>query len=291
VARYATEMNAQIEAGMQRVTTLFEQYVKLCQALNYETMISAVRMEDPAKLTDIIAANLQLSIEEKQELLEIFDPSERLSRIARRARHRNRKAECGSHHPVAGEAADGEGAERVLPQREDQGHPEGTGPRRKERIRRTEEEDRSRWHAEGRARQGAAGAEETGSDAADVGGVYGFAQLSGLAAGGAVEKALEGNPQYFARRKVLNEDHYGLEKIKERILEFLAVRQLVKNPKGSILCFVGPPGVGKTSLGMSIAKATGGSSCACLWAACATRLKFADTGVLISAPCRDRSFR
>jgi ATP-dependent Lon protease len=82
VARYPVEMNAQIEQGMQRVTTLFEQYVKLCQALNYETMISAVRMEDPSKLTDIIAANLQLSIEEKQELLEIFDPSERLNRIA-----------------------------------------------------------------------------------------------------------------------------------------------------------------------------------------------------------------
>src|SRR5436309_14961788 len=61
-AKYNVETSPQIEAAMQRVTSLFEQYVKLCQALNYETMIAAVKMEDPAKLTDTIAANLQLSI-------------------------------------------------------------------------------------------------------------------------------------------------------------------------------------------------------------------------------------
>ena len=70
------------------------------------------------------------------------------------------------------------------------------------------------------------------------------------------KKSKEIRDLQFAQ-EVLESDHYGLEKIKERILEFLAVRRLVKNPKGSILCFVGPPGVGKTSLGMSIAKATG----------------------------------
>ena len=88
LARYAVETNAQLEAAMQRVTSLFEQYVKLCQSLNYETMIAAVRMEDPAKLTDTIAANLQLSIEEKQELLEVFDPADRLTRIDRWSGHR-----------------------------------------------------------------------------------------------------------------------------------------------------------------------------------------------------------
>src|SRR5271170_4756854 len=75
-------MTPQIEQLMQRVTSLFEQYVKLQQSLNYETMIAAVRMDEPAQLSDTIAANLQLEIAEKQELLDIFDPAERLARVA-----------------------------------------------------------------------------------------------------------------------------------------------------------------------------------------------------------------
>ena len=76
------EPSPQLEQASTRVTNLFEQYVKLSQSLNYDTMINAVRVDDPAKLSDAIAANLQIPVEEKQELLELFDPLERLNRVA-----------------------------------------------------------------------------------------------------------------------------------------------------------------------------------------------------------------
>ena len=76
------EPGPQLEALTGRVTDLFEQYVKLSQNLNYETMIAAIRVDDPGKLADTVGANLQLTIEEKQELLEIFDPIDRLTRVA-----------------------------------------------------------------------------------------------------------------------------------------------------------------------------------------------------------------
>jgi ATP-dependent Lon protease len=89
--------------------------------------------------------------------------------------------------------------------------------------------------------------------------------------------------------KILNEDHYGLEKPKERILEYLAVQTLVKKLRGPILCLVGPPGVGKTSLAKSVARATGRSLCGCPWAVCGTRLKSAAIAGPTSGPCPERS--
>ncbi len=81
-ANYKVEAGPQLDALTSRVTSLFEQYVKLSQNLNYETMIAAIRVDDAGKLADTVGANLQLTIEEKQKLLEIFDPVDRLRRVA-----------------------------------------------------------------------------------------------------------------------------------------------------------------------------------------------------------------
>ncbi|MFZ0686539.1 MAG: endopeptidase La [Terriglobales bacterium] len=257
VARYATETTAQIEAGMQRVTGMFEQYVKLCQSLNYETMIAAVRMEDPAKLTDTIAANLQLSIEEKQGLLEIFDPAERLNRIgdvldveieklnmdrtiqsrvkrqmekAQKEYYLNEKIKAIQKELGRGEKSEFDELKKKV---EAAGMPKEVRDKAIQELKKLE-------------------AMPPMSAESTVSRNY----LDWLLAVPWKKRSKEIR-NIGRAEKTLNEDHYGLEKIKERILEFLAVRQLVKNPKGSILCFVGPPGVGKTSLGMSIAKATG----------------------------------
>ncbi len=257
VANRQLEVNPQIEQVMQRVTSLFEQYVKLQQSLNYETMIAAVRMDEPAKLSDTIAANLQLSIEEKQELLDIFDPSERLTRVAdvldieieklnmdrsvqSRVKRQMERAQKEYYlnekiKAIQKELGRGEKSEfdELRKKIEGAGMPKDVFDKAVQELKKLE-------------------AMPPMSAESTVSRNY----LDWLLAVPWKKKSKETRSIDHAE-KVLNADHYGLEKIKERILEFLAVRQLVKNPKGSILCFVGPPGVGKTSLGMSIAKATG----------------------------------
>ena len=254
---FKLEPGPPLEALVGRVTSLFEQYVKLSQNLNYETMIAAIRVDDPGRLADTVGANLQLNIEEKQELLEIFDPLERLTRVA--------------------ETLDIE-IEKLNVDRTIQG-----------RVKRQMEKAQKEYYLNEKIKaiQKELGRGEK-SEFDELRKKIDSAGMSKDAREKAIAelRRLEGMPPMSAEstvsrnyldwllampwkkkskeirdlthaEAVLEADHYGLEKVKERILEFLAVRRLVKHPKGSILCFAGPPGVGKTSLGMSIAKATG----------------------------------
>ena len=172
-----------VEATMSRVVSLFEQYVKLSNNLHYDAMIAAVRVDDPGKLADTIAAHLLVGVDEKQNLLEIISPARAPQPHRRHPRNRGRQAPGRPPHPVSREEADGEGAEGVLPQREDEGDPEGTGPQGREgqRGRRAEEEDRTGEDAEGRRGEGHPGAEAPRGDAADVGRGDRLAQLPRLA--------------------------------------------------------------------------------------------------------------
>ena len=257
VGKSNLEMTPAVEQLMERVRGLFEQYVKLQQSLNYETIIASVRMDEPARLSDVIAANLQLGIEEKQELLSIFDPAARLARIAdvldieiekldldrniqSRVKRQMERAQKEYYlnekiKAIQKELGRGEKSEfdELRKKIESAGMPKDVLDKAIQELKKLE-------------------AMPPMSAESTVSRNY----IDWLLAVPWKKRSKETRSIDYAE-KVLNEDHYGLEKIKDRILEFLAVRQLVKNPKGSILCFVGPPGVGKTSLGMSIAKATG----------------------------------
>ncbi len=251
------EPSPQLEQSSARVTTLFEQYVKLSQSLNYDTMIAAVRVEDAGKLSDAIAANLQIPVEEKQELLELFEPLERLNRIAdileveieklnvdrsintrvkrqmeraQKEYYLNEKLKAIQKELGRGEANEIEQLKKKI---ETSGMPESPQEKAMQELKRLE-------------MMPPMSAESTVSRN----------YLDWLLAVPWKKRSKEIRDIKRAE-VILSEDHYGLEKIKDRILEYLAVRQLVKNPKGSILCFLGPPGVGKTSLAMSIGRATG----------------------------------
>ncbi len=251
------EPSPQLEQASSRVTGLFDQYVKLSQSLNYDTMVAAVRTDDPNKLADTVAANLQLPVEEKQELLEIFDPLDRLTRVAdildveieklnvdrtihtrvKRQMERAQKEyylneKLKAIHKELGRTSESE-VEELKKKIDAAGMAKDVKEKAMQELRRLE-------------MMPPMSAESTVSRN----------YLDWLLAVPWKKRSKEIRDIKAAER-ILEEDHYGLEKIKERILEYLAVRQLVKNPKGSILCFLGPPGVGKTSLAMSIGKATG----------------------------------
>jgi ATP-dependent Lon protease len=251
------EPSPAVDQTVQKITGLYEQFIKLSQSLNYDTMIAAARVDDPARLSDTIAANLQLPVDEKQDLLETVDPIERLNRIGdileieleklnvdrnintrvKRQMERAQKEYYLNEKLKAIQKELGRGEKNEIDELKKKidaaGMSKDVHEKAIQELKRLE-------------LMPPMSAESTVSRN----------YLDWLLAVPWKKKSKEIR-DILAAEKVLNEEHFGLEKIKDRILEFLAVRQLVKNPKGSILCFVGPPGVGKTSLAMSIGHATG----------------------------------
>ncbi|MBZ5542018.1 MAG: endopeptidase La [Acidobacteriia bacterium] len=251
------EPSPQTDQTVQKITALYEQFVKLSQSMNYETMIAAARVEDPSRLADTIAANLQLPVDEKQDLLETVDPLERLNRLtdileieieklnvdrnintrvkrqmerAQKEYYLNEKLKAIQKELGRGEKNETDELKKKI---DAAGMPKDVHEKAVQELKRLE-------------LMPPMSAESTVSRN----------YLDWLLAVPWKKRSKEIR-DIAAAEKILNDEHYGLDKVKERILEFLAVRQLVKNPKGSILCFVGPPGVGKTSLATSIGRATG----------------------------------
>jgi ATP-dependent Lon protease len=246
-----------VEATMSRVVSLFEQYVKLSNNLHYDAMIAAVRVDDPGKLADTIAAHLLVGVDEKQNLLEIVSPLERLNRIAgileievdklqvdRRIQSRVKKQmEKAQKEYYLNEKM--KAIQKELGRKDEKGN-------EIDELKKKIDQSKMPKEVEEKAVQELKRLEAMPPMSAEA--TVSRNYLDWLIAVPWFKKTKESRDLKRAE-EILNEDHYGLEKIKDRILEFLAVRALVKKPKATILTFAGPPGVGKTSLAKSIARA------------------------------------
>src|SRR6267143_50294 len=246
---------ADVETEMGKMVTLFEKYVKLSPNLPYETMISTIRVSEPGRLTDTIAAHVQVGMEDKQNLLETFNPAERLTILANLldAEIEKLRVDRRIHQRVKKQM---EKAQKEYYLNEKMKAIQQELGRKDDKLKEKIASAKMPKEALEKAMQELKRLEVMPPVSAEA--TVSRNYLDWLISVPWHKRSKEIRDLDFAE-KVLNEDHYGLEKIKERIVEFLAVRRLVKqkNMKGSILCFVGPPGVGKTSLAQSIARATG----------------------------------
>jgi ATP-dependent Lon protease len=251
--------NKELEAVGRTVVSQFEQYIKLNKKIAPEVLVSLNQIEEPSKLADTVASHLNLKISEKQELLEIAKVGERLERVfghmeseigvlqvEKRIRNRvKRQMEKTQREYYLNEQL--KAIQKELGEGED-GKDETAELEAK--IRKTRFTKEAREKALGELKK--------------------LRTMSPMSAEATVvrnyldwmttipwKKRSKVRNDVTVAEEVLNADHYGLEKVKDRILEYLAVQSRSSKIRGPILCLVGPPGVGKTSLGKSIAKATG----------------------------------
>ena len=250
---------AELQAAARTVVSEFENYVKLNKKVPPEVVVSINKIEEPGKLADTISAHLALKVAEKQQLLELDSVSKRLERILgmmegeigvlqveKKIRNRvKRQMEKTQREYYLNEQM--KAIQKELGETED-GRDEIS--EMEKRIKKTRLSKEAREKANGELKK--------------------LRTMSPMSAEATVvrnylewllsipwRKPTKIIKDLKYAEDVLNADHHGLEKVKERILEYLAVQQRVDKMKGPILCLVGPPGVGKTSLGKSIAKATG----------------------------------
>ncbi len=249
----------ELEALGRSVAGQFEQYVKLNKKVPPEVLVSVNQIEEPSKLADTIASHLSIKLEEKQELLEIGSVSGRLERVIslmegeigvlqveKRIRSRvKRQMEKTQREYYLNEQM--KAIQKELGEGED-GRDEAAEFEARIKATKLSKEAREKSLAE----------------------VKKLRSMSPMSAEATVvrnyldwmlsipwKKRTRIKKDIRNAEKILNDDHYGLQKVKERILEYLAVQQRSRKMKGPILCLVGPPGVGKTSLGKSVARATG----------------------------------
>jgi ATP-dependent Lon protease len=248
-----------VEVYINKVLGVFETYAKMSHHLAFEGLVSTIQMDDTDQFTDQLAAHLMVSTSEKQALLEILNPFERLQRLhdlldvevekvnidkrinvnvkkqmekAQKEYYLNEKIKA-IHQELGRKDDRGDEIAELKEQIEKVGMPKPAREKAEQELKRLE-------------------AMPPVSAEATVSRNY----IDWLVTVPWKKKSREIKDLERAQT-ILDEDHYGLEKIKERILEFLAVRQLTAQARSSIICFVGPPGVGKSSLAKSIARATG----------------------------------
>ena len=255
----ADDGDKDVEALIRSVISQFEQYIKLNKKIPPEVLVSLNQIEEASKLSDTIASHLALKISEKQELLELPSASERLERayssmeseigvlqVEKRIRNRvKRQMEKTQREYYLNEQL--KAIQKELGETEDGRDEAGEFEERIEKTKLSKE-------AKEKALQELKKLKSMGPMSAEATVVRNYLDWMLSIPWG---KRSRVKKDIKAAEKILNQDHYGLEKVKERILEYLAVQMRVRKLKGPILCLVGPPGVGKTSLGKSIAKATG----------------------------------